>query len=259
MEVELSEKDLEAEQLLAKAEELVEEAEALVDEIIDLEQHAKEGRRPPRARGYRIKVNDDYFVWHEPTIKGRQVLELAGLIPPDGYRLRLKITGGKPQPVGLDEVVDLRRHGLEKFRAIKNGQGEGETQGRRDAPTLDHDRVFLDTYGLHWEIIQDGSIWILIHNFPLPLGYNASHVLLAIRLEGGYPLSALDMFYVFPHVGRLDGRPIGQANVVQRIDGRDFQRWSRHRTPDNPWVAGQDSLETHIYLIEEALEAELTK
>ena len=42
-----------AERLLSKAEELVEEAEALVDEIIDLEQHAKEGRRPPRARPLR--------------------------------------------------------------------------------------------------------------------------------------------------------------------------------------------------------------
>jgi len=173
--------------------------------------------------------------------------------------LRLKIAGGKPQPVKLTDIVDLRRHGLEKFRAIKSGQGEGESQGRRDAPTLDHDRVFLDGYALQWEIIEDGSIWILIHNFRLPDGYSESHVLLAIRLEGGYPLSALDMFYVFPQVRRRDGRPIAQANVVQHIDGRDFQRWSRHRTPDNPWVAGQDSLETHIYLVEEALEAELMK
>jgi len=71
------------ERLLAKAEELVDEAEALVEEVIDLEQYAKEGRKPPRARGYRIKVNDDYFVWHDPTITGRQVLELAGFNPPE--------------------------------------------------------------------------------------------------------------------------------------------------------------------------------
>jgi len=47
----MGEPDEKAERLLAKAEELVDEAEALVDEVIDLEQYAKEGRKPPRARG----------------------------------------------------------------------------------------------------------------------------------------------------------------------------------------------------------------
>jgi hypothetical protein len=180
-------------------------------------------------------------------------------VPPDDYRVRLKIAGGKPQPIDLDTPVDLRRHGLEKFRAIKKGQGEGEASGRRDAPTLDHDRAFLDTYASTWECILDGSIWILIHNFALPPGYTATHVMLAIRIEGGYPLSQLDMFYVFPRIQRADGKPIRQAEVIQPIDGKDFQRWSRHRTPNNPWVAGQDSIETHVYLVEEALAEELTK
>jgi hypothetical protein len=222
---------------------LTEEVEALVEDIIDLEEYAKAGRKPPRAKSYRLKVNDHPFVWHEPTITGRQVLELAKLLPPEDWRLRLKIAGGKPEPIALDTIVDLRRHGVEKFRAIRQGQGEGEAQPRRDVPALDHDRVFLDGYGLEWEIINDGSIWILIYNFPLPKGYTISAVTLAIRLEGGYPLSALDMFYVYPNIVRCDGKPIKQVEVQQQIDGKSFQRWSRHRTPENPWVSGQDSLE----------------
>ena len=255
----MSDENDEAKRLLVKAEELIEEAEELVDEVIDLEQCAKEGRKPPRAKGYRFKVNDDLFVWHQPTITGEEVLTLAGLLPPKDYRLRLKVSGGKPEPISLDTGVDLRRPGVEKFRAIRDGQSEGEAQGRRDAPALDQDEMFLNGYGLRWEIIVDGSIWVLLHNFPLPAGYNVTHVTLAIRIEGGYPFAPLDMMYVHPHIARADGRPIAQANVVQAIDGKDFQRWSRHRTGDNPWVAGQDSLETHIYLVEEFFVAELKK
>src|SRR3546814_13618618 len=65
------------------------------------------------------------------------------------------------------------RVGVEKFRAIRKDQNEGEYQGRRDAPALDQDRVFLDSYGLPWEIVVDGSTWVLIHNFPMPEGYSA--------------------------------------------------------------------------------------
>lgn len=231
--------------------------EEVFDEIIDLEEFAKLGKRPPKAKGYRFKVNDQAFVTTRPVLKGSEILEIAGLTPVDKYRLRLKVVGGKPEPIGPNDEVDLRRPGIEKFRAIRKDQNEGEYQGRREAPTLDQDRVFLDTYGLPWEIVVDGSIWILLHNFPLPKGYSSETVTLAIRLEGGYPLAALDMMYVYPHVSRLDGKAIRQADVVQQIKGVPFQRWSRHRTADNPWVPGQDSLETHLYLVEECFEAEM--
>lgn len=245
--------------LRAETEAIAEEIEELIDEIVDLEQCAREGRRPPRARGYRFKVNDTLLEWPKPTITGEEVLTLAGLVPPTNYRLRLKIAGGRPEPIGLDETVDLRRHGVEKFRAIRNGQSEGEAQGRRGAPTLEQDEVFLNSLGFRWEVIVDGSIWILIYDFPVPAGYTASHVILAIRIEGGYPFAPLDMMYVFPRVQRINGHPIPQADAVQQIDGMEFQRWSRHRTPDNPWVPGQDSLETHIYLMEECFRAELAR
>lgn len=255
----MSDGDKEAERLLAKAEELIEEAEELIDEIIDLEEYAKRGHKPPRAKGYRFRVNDDLFVWYEPTITGEEVLTLAKLTPPANYRLRLKVAGSKPEPIELTTVVDLRRPGVEKFRAIKNGQSEGEAQGRRQTPVLEQDEAFLKGYGLRWETIVDGSTWVLLHDFPVPDGYNVPSVSMAIRMEGGYPLAALDMIYVYPPLVRRDGKPIAQTQVIQLIDGKPFQRWSRHRTGENPWVAGLDSLETHIYLVEEFFAAELRK
>jgi hypothetical protein len=247
----------EADRVLERAEALLEQAEEIIEEIVDLEECAREGRKPPRARVYRFKVNETLCTWEAPTILGRQILERAGLTPPDQYTLREKIVGAPPKRIGLDDRVDLREPGIEKFRAIRREQNEGEYEGRRVAPVLDQDRLFLDRYGLRWEVITDGSTWVLLHDFPLPIGYSADRVIVAIRLESGYPITALDMMYVYPAITRVDGKLVPQTNCVQPLDGKQYQRWSRHRTPANPWVPGEDSVETHVYLIEEYFRAGL--
>ncbi len=71
-------------------------------------------------------------------------------------------------------------------------------------------------------------------------------------------MTALDMMYVYPALMRTDGKPIGRVEVMQAIDGKQFQRWSRHRTNANPWVSGEDSLETHIYLVEDFFRSEFS-
>lgn len=240
-------------------EKLIDEVDEITEEIVDLEEYAKTGKKPPLARRYRFKVNDKPYEWNEPTILGRQILEVAGLVPPKDYTLRQKMAHGEPRRVGLEDRVDLREVGIEKFRAIKRGQQEGEVQDRRAAPVLDQDRLFLECYGLRWEIVVDGSIWVLFHDFPLPSGYSQTHILLAVRLESGYPITALDMMYVYPPIARTDGKSILQANVMQAIDGKQFQRWSRHRTAANPWVSGEDSLETHLYLVEDFFRDEFNR
>lgn len=99
--------------------------EEMLDEIIDLEEYAKLGKRPPLSKGYRILVNGDAFVVHEPKPTGRAILTLAGLLPAENYTLRIKLAGEKPQKVALDEHVDLRRPGVEKFKALPRDQTEG--------------------------------------------------------------------------------------------------------------------------------------
>lgn len=99
--------------------------EEVLDEIIDLEEYAKLGKRPPLSKGYRILVNGDPFVVNEPTPTGRAILTLAGLLPAENYTLRVKMAGEKPHKVGLDDKVDLRRPGVEKFKALPRDQTEG--------------------------------------------------------------------------------------------------------------------------------------
>ncbi|MBL4580205.1 MAG: hypothetical protein JKY29_00185 [Gammaproteobacteria bacterium] len=130
---------------------------------------------------------------------------------------------------------------------------------RREFDLLPEDSEFLDNYGLHWETISSNGQWVLLHEFLTPDGYNHSKVTVAIRLETGYPQSELDMAYFFPKLSRKDGKAIGRTESNQVIDGKDFQRWSRHRTAQNPWVAGEDHLGTHILLVEDWLEREFEK
>ena len=54
-------------------------------------------------------------------------------------------------------------------------------------------------------------------------------------------------------------KAIGATRNKQAIDGKTYQRWSRHRTAQNPWKAGFDGLETHVYLIEDWLVREFEK
>lgn len=127
---------------------------------------------------------------------------------------------------------------------------------RREFNMLPEDEKFLNEYGLPWETVVDGSHWVLIHDFPTHEGYNHPSVTAAIRLETGYPQTALDMVYFFPALARTDRKPIGATQATQQIEGKTYQRWSRHRTPQNPWVAGRDNLGTHVILIEDWLERE---
>ncbi|MGD9924477.1 MAG: multiubiquitin domain-containing protein [Pseudorhodoplanes sp.] len=99
--------------------------ELVLDDIIDLEEYARLGKQPPLSKGYRIRINGDAYVIQDPVVTGRQILTLAGLIPPENYTLRLKMAGSKPEKVGLEEKVDLRRKGVEKFKALPRDQTEG--------------------------------------------------------------------------------------------------------------------------------------
>ena len=130
---------------------------------------------------------------------------------------------------------------------------------RRDFDLPAQDERFLEQYGSPWETVADGSQWVLIHEFPTHEGYDHARVTAAIRMETGYPDAELHMVYVFPALARKDGRPIGKTRARQTICGKTYQRWSRHRTAQNPWRPGFDGLETHVYLIEDWFAREFEK
>ena len=97
----------------------------VVNETVALEDYAKPGKQPPLAKAYKIRVNGETIVVEQPVVTGREVLTIAGLLPAEDYTLRLKMAGGKPEKIGLNEKVDLRRKGVEKFKALPRDQTEG--------------------------------------------------------------------------------------------------------------------------------------
>jgi hypothetical protein len=130
---------------------------------------------------------------------------------------------------------------------------------RRQFDLPEEDSKFLNDYELPWETIVDGSMWVLVHEFPTPPGYNHPKVTVALRIETGYPTTELNMVYFFPALMRKDGQVIKATESPQQLDGKTYQRWSRHRTPQNPWKVGHDNIGSHVFLIEDWLEREFEK
>lgn len=122
---------------------------------------------------------------------------------------------------------------------------------RRQFALPEEDEVHLDARGLPWEtIVSEGGRWLFVHQFPVPSGYDHPTVTVAIQISAGYPTAALDMVYVHPPLASSDGRAIG-ALTAMAIDGKTFQRWSRHRTSANPWRPGIDDVAAHLALVDE--------
>jgi hypothetical protein len=131
------------------------------------------------------------------------------------------------------------------------------TTPRRDFQLPEADEDFLARLRLSWDTIREGNRrWLVIHEFPLPPGFTVTVADVAIDILAGYPPGPLDMAYFFPALRRADGKAIPQTQAVEQIAGRSWQRWSRHRTGDCPWISGEDCLETHVGFVKAFLERE---
>ena len=128
---------------------------------------------------------------------------------------------------------------------------------RREFHLPEEDVEYLDARGLPWEtIIFQGKQWLLIHEFPLCDGYTTPKTSVALFITPNYPVAQIDMCYFYPAALRADRRVIPATQATAVIDGKQWQRWSRHRTAQNPWRPGVDNVATHLALVEDWLERE---
>lgn len=130
---------------------------------------------------------------------------------------------------------------------------------RRDFALPAEDMEWLETRGADYELVREGQVLrVVLYDYAVSLGYQVDRVTANVRIEAGYPDTQIDMVYFFPNLARTNGRPIG-AISADTFDGKSWQRWSRHRTPANPWRPGIDSLATHFSLVQDWLERETLK
>lgn len=97
----------------------------MVPEIIDLLEYAKAGKNPPKGMKYKFKVKNKVYEVEVETMTGREICTLAGLVPPEMYRLDMKMKGNIWEQVQLNAVVDFTTPGIEKFDYVSLDQTEG--------------------------------------------------------------------------------------------------------------------------------------
>ncbi len=130
---------------------------------------------------------------------------------------------------------------------------------RRQFQFGEEDEECLAARGLSWETLIEGNTrWMIIHGYPVPEGYNHRVVDAALRIPPSYPDDQIDMVYFQPGLSLTSGRAI-VALTPLIIDGKQYQQWSRHRTPQNPWRPGLDNISTHLLQVDSWLERELKK
>lgn len=99
--------------------------EPLLEEV-DLEEFAKQGKAPPQAKRYRIRVDDGHYTVDRSKVTGREILVIASKTPPESFILTLKVRGHGVRTIALDEAVDLREPGVERFTTLPREVQEGE-------------------------------------------------------------------------------------------------------------------------------------
>lgn len=95
------------------------------------DKHDEDGRGPDGHGGkvkdkpYKIQIDKREYEVADATPSGRELLTLASKIPVEQFGLYLRIGGRQPQRIELDEKVDLRGEGVERFVTLPLDQTEG--------------------------------------------------------------------------------------------------------------------------------------
>ncbi|MCB8878460.1 E2/UBC family protein [Acidisoma silvae] len=123
----------------------------------------------------------------------------------------------------------------------------------------EEDEECLAQGGRVWEAIREGNAnWLILPGHQIPDGYNVSMATAALRIPPNYPDDQIDMVYFDPPIALKSGRTIANLSLLT-LDGRQYQQWSRHRTPANPWRPGIDNVCTHLLQVDTWLQRELAK
>ena len=240
----------EVEKTIVISEEIVVKDGNVILDIVDIEEYVLAGKPIPHAHRYKYRVNKPHFISETPELTREQILERAGLVPTAQYRLRLKRRHGPPVEIKPGETVHLRDHEVERFIAQPKEVQDGR-EARKQFALSGSDTAFLQSLALPWETLHSANrMWVLIYGLPLPAGFQVPTANVAIEIAPGYPTSQLDMAWFDPALRRLDGQVIAQTQVFEQIDGRGWQRWSRHRIGSSVWKPGIDNLESHFTYIQ---------
>lgn len=232
------------------------------DEPIDVEVLLKAGLPIPSGNKYLIKIDGKKVIIKQFGPTGKEILAAVNK-DASKFELIQKLTLGRTEKVEIDERVDLRVCGVEKFVTIPLDQTNGKgTQSlancQRDFSLLAPDQIFLEESKFTYDLIKKGNQqWLIIKDYPIPTGYQVQAASLALLMPSNYPDTQIDMAYFSPSLALSSRKAIPQTQCNANINGKQYQRWSRHRTSANPWRPGVDDLSTHLRCIKNWLLREI--
>jgi hypothetical protein len=114
------------------------------------------------------------------------------------------------------------------------------------------DLHYLDSKGFRYQVSAHGSeIHLVIKDFELPEHYSPRKCDLLLRLPAGYPNTNPDMFWTTLGIRLASGGPPVAAEVIETLDGTQWQRWSRH---NNAWRPGVDDIQTKLRAVRTELD-----
>lgn len=229
------------------------------EDVVDLD-HADVESFVTRKASWKLNVQGVTVVSDAPTISVTDALTKAGFNAGQPWIIIFKVKGQPKRQLSINDVVDLRTPGIEKIRLTPKevNNGEARTALRRDFALLDIDEDHLDAIGAAWETdASTGVRWLIIHEYPVPPGFNVTKVSLALMVPTTYPQAQIDMFYVNPPLRVAGGGQIAATEAAENVRGVSFQRWSRHRGDASPWNPACDNVITHLALVESAIAKEV--
>lgn len=225
-------------------------------ETLDIEDCFCEGVNPYITYQYLIKINGKKYTIDKEEITGKEILKLVDK-DPKTHRLRMFTKNGKVI-IKPDQKVDVTTCGVERFVYEPLDCQEGFIL-KTDFNVPIEDREFLNSLSNKVDMVKEGNInWLIIRDYELPNGYNVANADVAFLIPPHYPRTQLDMVYFNPPLSRKDGKIIRTLSN-QQIEGKTYQRWSRHRTAANKWNPEIDNVEAHVDLMMSCLIAEFNK
>jgi hypothetical protein len=85
------------------------------DDVIDIEVFAKQGKKPPVGKKYKVRVGHQHHIFEQHIVTGKDILVKTGIAPLECYWLYQKLKDCDFEKIDLTEKVDLTRQGVEHF------------------------------------------------------------------------------------------------------------------------------------------------
>ena len=91
------------------------------NETIDIATFTGKGLKLPKAKKYKVFINDKTATFTHPVVTGREILEEVGQQPCECFVVVQIIHGRHLDIIDLDEKVDLSTSGFERFVTRESG------------------------------------------------------------------------------------------------------------------------------------------